>query len=92
MYIRGMDKLFRWDIAKNEKLLKERGISFEMVSKATEEGGLLDIVNHPSRSNQQLLVVKIRDYAVLVPFVQTEDYVFFKTAFPSRKFTEKYQR
>ncbi len=87
-----MKKIFKWDIEKNEKLIEERGISFEMISKAIDDGGLLDIIDHPARFNQQLLVVRIRDYAVLVPFVESEDFVFFKTAYPSRKFTKKYLR
>lgn len=87
-----MGKTFKWDVEKNEKLIKDRGISFEMVSKAIEDGGLLDIIDHPKRLNQQLLVVRIRDYAVLVPFVESKDDVFFKTAYPSRKFTKKYLR
>ena len=87
-----MKKIFKWDSEKNKKLIKERGISFEMISKAIEDGGLLDIIDHPSRLNQQLLVVKIRDYAVLVPVVQTDDDVFFKTTYPSRKYTKKFLR
>ena len=87
-----MKRVFKWDIEKNEKLTKERGISFEMISKSIEDGGLLDIIDHPKRLNQQLLVVKVRDYAVLVPFVESEDDIFFKTAYPSRKFTKKYLR
>lgn len=87
-----MKKTFKWDYGKNEKLIKERGISFEMISKAIEEGGLLDIIDHPARPNQQLLVVRIRDYAVLVPFVESNEFVFFKTAYPSRKYTKKYLR
>ena len=82
-----MERIFKWDIEKNEKLVRERRISFEMISKSIEDGGLLDIIDHP-----KLLVVKIRDYTVLVPFIESEDYVFLKTAYTSRKFTKKYLR
>lgn len=85
-----MIKPLKWDITKNEKLIKERGISFEMISSAIEDGKLLDIIEHPARPNQQILVVHLRDHAVLVPFVQTEEAVFLKTAYPSRKYTKKY--
>jgi hypothetical protein len=87
-----MKTVYRWDVEKNEKLIRDRGLSFEMITKAIEDGKLLDIIDHPSRLNQQLLVVKIRDFAVLVPFVQTDEYIFFKTAYPSRKYTKKYLR
>ncbi len=87
-----MIKILKWDKEKNTKLIKERGISFEMISKAIEEGHLLDIIDHPSRLNQRLLIVKLGDYAVLVPFVQAEDHVFLKTVYPSRKYTKKYLR
>ncbi|NQU63496.1 MAG: BrnT family toxin [SAR324 cluster bacterium] len=87
-----MAGIFRWDIEKNEKLIRDRGLSFEMIVKAIEDQKLLDIIDHPTRFDQHLLVVKIRDYAVLVPFVQTDEYIFFKTAYPSRKFTKKYLR
>ena len=87
-----MITVYRWDIEKNVKLIRDRGLSFEMITKAIEEGKLLDIIDHPTRSNQQLYVVNIKGHAVLVPFVQTDDYIFFKTAYPSRKYTKKYLR
>jgi|MGYP000459953477 uncharacterized DUF497 family protein len=87
-----MIKIFKWDKEKNTKLIKERGISFEMISKAIEDGHLLDIIDNPSRSNQRLFIVKLGDYAILVPFVLAEDHVFLKTAYPSRKYTKKYLR
>ena len=87
-----MIKIFKWDKEKNTKLIKERGISFEMISKAIEDGHLLDIIDNPSRSNQRLFIVKLGDYAILVPFIRVEDHVFLKTAYPSRKYTKKYLR
>jgi hypothetical protein len=35
-------------------------------------------------------VVRIDDYAYLVPFVEDDDEVFLKTIIPSRKATKKY--
>ena len=37
-----------------------------------------------------MYIVKICEYAYLVPFVETEDEVFLKTIIPSRKATKKY--
>ena len=87
-----MEKVYRWDVEKNEKLISDRGLSFEMITRAIEDGKLLDIIDHPTRPNQQIYIVKIKICAVLVPFVKEDDYVFLKTAYPSRKYTEKYLR
>lgn len=56
-------------------------------------GGLLAILNHPNTGqypNQRMLVVRIRGYAYLVPFVETKQEVFLKTIIPSRKATRIY--
>jgi hypothetical protein len=37
-----------------------------------------------------MLVVKIKDYAYLVPFVKDEEGKFLKTIIPSRKATREY--
>jgi len=55
--------------------------------------GLLDELEHPNKSryaHQRLIVVRVRGYAYLVPFVETNDEVFLKTIFPSRKATRDY--
>lgn len=86
-------KLFRWNATKNKLLRRERGISFEEIELAIEQGNLLDIVAHPNRTkyaNQNLFVVRIIDYVYLVPFVEEENYYFLKTIIPSRKATEQY--
>jgi len=86
-------KYFDWDPEKNERLSKERSISFEEVLIAIEGGYLLDIVEHPNKAkypNQKVFVVQIEDYVYLVPFVENEEKVFLKTIIPSRKATKKY--
>jgi uncharacterized DUF497 family protein len=86
-------KLYTWNEEKNEWLKAERNISFEEVLRHIADGDLLDVVSHPNQERykgQRLFVVKIQDYAWLVPFVETEDEVFLKTIIPSRKATRKY--
>jgi uncharacterized DUF497 family protein len=86
-------KTIQWELAKNEKLKTERGISFEAVLAAIERGDLLDDYIHPNQAkypNQRLLVVKIREYAYLVPYVESEQKMFLKTIIPSRKATKQY--
>jgi hypothetical protein len=38
-----------WDLSKNLKLIRERGISFEEIAYQIEHGGLLDLIDHPNR-------------------------------------------
>ena len=64
-------KVIRWNLAKNEKLKSQRGVSFEAVLAAINRGDLLDDYIHPNQSqypNQRLLVVQIQDYAYIVPY------------------------
>ncbi len=58
-----------------------------------EDRGLLDELEHPNKSRyprQRLFVVRVRGYAYLVPFVETDDDLFLKTIIPSRKATRDY--
>jgi uncharacterized DUF497 family protein len=62
---------FDWDVAKNAKLRKERGIGFEDVVFHIERGDLLDILEHPNPeryAGQRIFVVQRDDYVYLVPF------------------------
>ena len=84
---------YKWNYEKNERLKTERGVGFEQVILHIEHGDLIDVIEHPNQSkypNQQILVVKIRDYAYLVPFVEDEEGKFLKTVIPSRKATREY--
>jgi uncharacterized DUF497 family protein len=84
---------YKWNHEKNEKLKAERGISFEEVILHIERGDLVDVIEHPNPSkypNQRMLIVKIGDYAYLVPFIEDEEGRFLKTIIPSRKATREY--
>ncbi|CAM8645584.1 hypothetical protein MCEMIE11_01291 [Burkholderiales bacterium] len=86
-------KAFHWNADKNEQLLSQRGIGFERVVVAIQEGGLLDIRIHPNSSrypNQRLLLVEVDHYVYLVPVVEEQHYYFLKTIIPSRKATQEY--
>lgn len=82
-----------WNNEKNDWLIKERGISFEIVRYYIENEEYVDIIEHPHRErypNQRIFVLDIEDYIYCVPFVESETEIFLKTIFPSRSLTKKY--
>jgi hypothetical protein len=86
-------KPFRWAPDKNERLKTGRGISFEEIVLAMEDGGLKDILVHPNQRRfpgQVVLIAAYREYVFLVPSVEEEDHHFLKTIIPSRKATRDY--
>jgi uncharacterized DUF497 family protein len=86
-------KQILWDADKNATLLRERHVCFEDVLLSVERGALLDRLEHPNQTKypgQKIIVVEIDDYAYLVPYVETEKFLFLKTIIPSRKATKLY--
>ena len=83
-------KYLNWDPEKNELLKLNRGISFEEISYLIGSDQILGIEENTGRSNQKIYILEIGNYAVVVPFVKTENEIFLKTAFPSRKFTKRF--
>ncbi len=86
-------KYFDWDKKKNEWLKEDRGVCFEDVVQAIDDGNLLETIDHPNKKrypNQKMYIVNINKYVFLVPFVDDEEKRFLKTIFPSRKMTKKY--
>jgi len=80
-----------WDQNKNDWLILNRGISFEEISDRIVNGDYLEILENPTRENQQYFIMNINNYIWVVPFQITEnDQIILKTAFPSRKFQKKY--
>jgi uncharacterized DUF497 family protein len=88
-------KVFLWDNEKNEWLKKNRGVSFEQVIILMEREDVLETIEHPNQNkypDQKIAILKIDDYAYLVPYVQESETIFLKTIIPSRKATNKYMR
>ena len=86
-------KFYHWDTGKNERLVRERGISFEEAVLAIETGKILDVVSHPNPGKyrkQRMYIVEMNSYAFLVPFVEDKAVIFLKTVIPSRKATKQY--
>ena len=91
------NKVIRYSLEKNEILKKNRNISFEEIILAIENGDLLDDIEHPNKEkypNQNIFIilVKIKDYVYLVPYVEDETSIFLKTIIPSRKMNKKYNK
>ena len=90
-----MELGFEWSTEKNQRLIDERRISFERVVSAIEQGGLVDVFEHPNRERypgQLIYAVEIDEYIHLVPFVtQADGTRFLKTIIPSRKATRDYR-
>ena len=78
----------RWNALKSERLKKTRGVSFEEIVTANFVG----IKKHPSKAAQNLLLFEFNNYIWVVPFVRTDEEIFLKTIYPSRKYTKLYQR
>jgi hypothetical protein len=86
-------KCFDWSPDKNDWLKIVRGVTFEEVVFHIHAGGLLDVLEHPNESRypgQKIFVIDIEGYAYLVPFIETDTSIFFKTIIPSRKMTKRY--
>jgi len=83
----------KWNAEKSLSLKAQRDVSFEEVLSAISQGGLLSVMDHPNRmkyGHQKMLVVRIRDYAYLVPYVESENEIFLKSIMPSRKATRDF--
>jgi len=87
---------FDWNLEKSRQLAEQRGVSFERVVSAIEQGGLVDVMEHPNQERypgQMIYVVDIDRYLHLVPFATgTDGTRFLKTIIPSRKAMRDYER
>ena len=77
----------RWNLKKNERLKRIRGVSFEDLINSK----LIRIIEHPTRKNQKIMLFEFKRYIWAVPFVEEEDHYFLKTLFPSRKYTKQFK-
>ena len=83
-----MKKQIRWNEEKNQLLLLERNLSFEMVVEKLEKEKILGIEPHPNKEkylNQKIFILRLRGYICYVPFVETKDEIFLNIIIPSRK-------
>lgn len=80
---------FVFDREKNEKLKRERGISFEMaIEKISRDDILIDYA-HPDRNKyprQRIAVIMLHQYPHCVPYIDLGTTWVLKTIYPSRIF------
>ena len=84
---------YAWSETKDLQLRAARGVGFQEILEAIASGGLMDVLEHPNPERyggQLVLVVRLREYVYLVPFVEKVGEIFLKTIIPSRKFTKIY--
>jgi hypothetical protein len=78
----------KWSAEKNQHLVNCRLVSFEEILLALANRKLIKVISSPTHLDQNCLVVDIRNYAYVVPYVEDEEKIFLKTIYPSRKFTK----
>lgn len=88
-------KDIRWSDEKDAFLRADPnrgGIGLVECAEAIRSGRVLDVVDNASvhHLDQQMFLLILNDYVVCVPFVASDDYIFLKTMFPSRKLTAQY--
>lgn len=91
------NKSIRYSLEKNELLKSQRDVSFEDVILALESGKLLDDIEHPNKEkypNQNIFIIliEIKNYVYLVPYVEDDTSIFLKTIIPSSKMNKKYNK
>ena len=83
--------MIRWNEDKNQWLMRERGVSFQEIADTILRGEYIDILENPTRPNQDIFIMRIHSYKWVVPFVIDErESIYLLTAFPSRKFHKHY--
>jgi len=87
-------KPIRWSEEKNQLLIMQRGLSFEMVLEKLEKGEIIAKRAHSDKkrySHQYIFVLCLNDYICYVPFVENENEIFLKTIIPSRKLEKEFK-
>lgn len=86
-------KRVRYDKEKDKFLREKRGVGFKTVARLVKQNKALAILDNPNKNkypNQKMLLIKVKNYIYVVPFVETDTEIFLKTIYPSRKHTKKY--
>ena len=74
-----------WNIEKNEKLKRERGLDLEILAESIRSGDVLHVVKNSRYPEQVVFLILADQYVCAVPAVPVSDGYFLKTAYKSRK-------
>lgn len=86
---------YSWSEEKNKLLKETRGIGFEEIALALQEGQSLASIPHPNKKkyhSQRIFIVVIRNYTYAVPYIKQNQRVLLKTIYPSRKYHKAYYK
>jgi uncharacterized DUF497 family protein len=87
---------FRYNDVKNAELIHNRGVGFEEIIYEISNGNLLNIVDHHNVTqypNQKIMHVRCLGVVYCVPYVtESQNTIFLKTLYPSRKATKRYAK
>jgi hypothetical protein len=87
-------KPVKWNEEKNQLLIIQRKLSFEMVLEKMENQEILARKSHPDTKrypHQFIFVLELEGYICYVPFVENDDEIFLKTIIPSRKLKKEFE-
>ena len=76
----------------NKQSLKDRGLTFEMILEAIDNGGLLNVLPDAAHPGQFVLAVRVAGYVHAVPCEFRGEDLRRITAFPSRKLQKIYDQ
>ena len=79
---------FKWNPLKSKRLKQTRGASFEEVLK----GQFIEMVDHPTRADQKVLLMWCKNYIWAIPCIETESEIFLKTLYRCRKYTKLFRK
>jgi hypothetical protein len=87
-----MSEVIAWNEEKNQWLIRMRGLAFELVTEAIAAGNVLDDFPHPNplRSHQRIMVIKVMNRHVAIPYVMDGEVRFLKTMYFSRNLDDAY--
>lgn len=73
---------------KRRILIEERQIDLEEIVDLIEEEKIIADIENPTHQNQRIFIVDYHWYIVCIPYVEDEEKIFLKTAYPNRKFNK----
>lgn len=80
---------FIFDEKKNQKLFKQRGLTFEKVIEAILNDKVLHDMSHPNKEQypgQRLMIIELDNYTYAVPYLRSENEIVLKTVYPDRRY------